>query len=81
MANVDHEEIATYDGNLWALEQAIRSVLLVLPIVQTDEIYNDIRERLESYITATQPNSSEEFRRAAADTLQRIFDGLPSKKS
>ncbi len=79
MPEKDHEEIATIDGHLWALEEAIRAVLLVVPIVQDPAIYEEIRARLENYIKLKQPNSSEEFRRSATDALQRIFAELPKK--
>lgn len=73
MASIDQEEIATYDGNIWALEHTINFLLHKMGFVPAPEVIEDFHRSLERHIEETQPNASEHFRRGATGTLGTIF--------
>ena len=74
MTDIDAEDVCSLEGQIWALEQAIRTLREIMPVSLPKDLLEEYEARLEGHLRDTQPSSSAVFQSSARRTLQTIFD-------
>ena len=74
MTEIDAEDVCSLEGQIWALEQAIRTIRKMMPLSLPKDLVEKYEAKLEQHLRDTLPSSSSIFQSSARRTLRTIFD-------